>query len=56
MQLEENAGLAAFRAEAADLVLLASGRLLERDISGDDNRRFAAMLLEAVPQAEGSDA
>jgi F-type H+-transporting ATPase subunit b len=45
LETEEAAALAHFRAEAAALVVAASGRLIQRDLSGEDNLRFAAMLL-----------
>jgi F-type H+-transporting ATPase subunit b len=46
IELERQAVLAKFRAEAIALVMAASARLLQREVSGDDNRRFADMLLE----------
>ena len=45
LEMEERAAMARFRAEAAALVVAASGRLVQRDFSGEDNLRFAAMLL-----------
>jgi F-type H+-transporting ATPase subunit b len=45
MEAEHEASLAAFRQEAATLVILASGRLVGREIKSEDNRLYAAMLL-----------
>ncbi|MDR1972516.1 MAG: F0F1 ATP synthase subunit B [Treponema sp.] len=42
------AALAAFRAEAAGLVVAAAGRLLARDLKTEDNRRLAASLLREI--------
>jgi F-type H+-transporting ATPase subunit b len=48
---EQQAAYLAFRAEASRLVLAAAGKLLERELSGEDARRFAA---EAVTAAAGA--
>jgi F-type H+-transporting ATPase subunit b len=45
LEAEEMAAVARFRAEAAALVVAASGRLVQRDLRGEDNMRFAALLL-----------
>jgi F-type H+-transporting ATPase subunit b len=45
LEAEELAAMARFRAEAAALVVAASGRLVQRNLSGEDNMRFAALLL-----------
>jgi F-type H+-transporting ATPase subunit b len=39
---------ARFHAEAATLVIAAAGRLLQRDLSQEDNRAFAGMLLQEL--------
>ena len=51
---EREAMLARFRLEAAALVMAASARLVQRDISGDDNRRYANMLLEELAAQKGN--
>ena len=43
-----------FKLEAAALVMAASARLVQREITGDDNRRFAAMLLDELAAQKGS--
>ena len=43
-----------FNQEAAALVLAASARLVQREISGDDNRRYAAMLLNELAAQKGN--
>jgi F-type H+-transporting ATPase subunit b len=48
LEAEETAAMARFRAEAAALVVAASSRLVQRDLSGEDNMRFAALLLREV--------
>jgi F-type H+-transporting ATPase subunit b len=48
-EAEQQAALLVFRAEAAALVVQASGQLLKRNLDSEDNRKFAAALL-----AEGS--
>jgi hypothetical protein len=40
--------LAQFRAEAIALVIAASSRLLRREVSGEDARRQAALLLQEL--------
>jgi F-type H+-transporting ATPase subunit b len=46
IELEQQAAFARFKLEAAALVMMASSRLVQREISGEDNRRFANMLLD----------
>jgi F-type H+-transporting ATPase subunit b len=48
LEAERQAALARFRTEAAALVVLASSRLVSRDLNQDDNRRYAGMLLEEL--------
>jgi len=56
LETEKRAAMAAFRQEAAALVVAAAGRLAGREMKGDDNRQYAAMLLEkAVPVSEAVD-
>jgi F0F1-type ATP synthase membrane subunit b/b' len=48
VELERKAALAKFKLEAAALVLAASAKLSSKDFSGDENRRYANMLLEEL--------
>jgi len=45
LEVERKAALAVFRKEAAALVVTAAGRLVGREIKSEDNRLYAAMLL-----------
>jgi F-type H+-transporting ATPase subunit b len=47
-EAERHAAMAQFRTEAAALVVAASTRLVQRELSNDDNRRYAAMLLDEL--------
>jgi F-type H+-transporting ATPase subunit b len=53
LEAERAAALARFRAEAAALVVAASGRLVQREMGGEDNLRFAAMLLRETEKIGG---
>ncbi|MDR0387635.1 MAG: F0F1 ATP synthase subunit B [Treponema sp.] len=46
LEAERKAAMARFRSEAAALVVAASSRLLRRELSGEDARRQAALLLK----------
>lgn len=48
IEAEQRAAMALFRAEAAALVISASSRLLQRDLTQEDSRRFAGLLLQEV--------
>jgi F-type H+-transporting ATPase subunit b len=48
LEAERKAAMAAFRSEAAALVIAASSRLLGREVSGEDTRRQAALLLKEL--------
>jgi F-type H+-transporting ATPase subunit b len=48
VETEERASLGRFKAEAADLVVAASGRLLGRELKTEDNRRYAGMILDEI--------
>jgi F-type H+-transporting ATPase subunit b len=48
LESERQAAFAHFKVEAAALVMAACARLVQREISGDDNRRYAAMLLDEL--------
>jgi F-type H+-transporting ATPase subunit b len=59
LEAEQRAALAVFQADAAALVLGASGKLIRRELTGDDNRVQAEMLLKeladgALDQKPGS--
>jgi F-type H+-transporting ATPase subunit b len=47
-EAERQAALAIFKAEAAALVVAASGRLLKRELTGEDNLMFAQQLLREL--------
>ncbi|MDR3138993.1 MAG: ATP synthase F0 subunit B [Treponema sp.] len=47
-EAEQRAALALFKAEAAALVVAASGRLLRRELTGEDSLRLAQELLREV--------
>jgi F-type H+-transporting ATPase subunit b len=48
VESERQTAFAHFKVEAAALVMAACARLVQREISGDDNRRYAAMLLDEL--------
>ncbi|MCL1817728.1 MAG: ATP synthase F0 subunit B [Spirochaetaceae bacterium] len=48
IEAERKAAMAAFQAEAAALVITATGRLLEREITSEDSRRQAELLLHTI--------
>ncbi|MDR1096240.1 MAG: F0F1 ATP synthase subunit B [Spirochaetaceae bacterium] len=50
---ERQAALLLFRAEAAALIVQASGKLLQRNLDSEDNRSFAASLLAAEKRPGG---
>ena len=54
IEAEHRSALAKFGAEAAALVLAASSRLLAREVGGDDNRRYAQLLLEELASRKGN--
>jgi F-type H+-transporting ATPase subunit b len=47
-ELERQTIFARFKVEAAALVMAASARLVQREFSGEDNRRYANMLLDEL--------
>jgi F-type H+-transporting ATPase subunit b len=47
-EAEQRTALALFKAEAAALVVAASGRLLKRELTGEDNLMFAQQLLQEL--------
>lgn len=54
MDAERQAMITRFNLEAAALVMAASARLVQRDFSGEDNRRYAAMLLDELSAQKGN--
>jgi F-type H+-transporting ATPase subunit b len=52
LEAEQRAALAVFRAGAAALALNAAGRILRRELTGDDDRSQAELLLKVL--AEGA--
>ncbi|MDR0324052.1 MAG: ATP synthase F0 subunit B [Treponema sp.] len=48
IEMERQAALTKFRLEAAALVMAASSKLVSREFSAEDNRRYANMLLEEL--------
>jgi F-type H+-transporting ATPase subunit b len=48
VETERRTALAQFRSEAAALVIAVSSRLLQRELSGEDSRRAAALLLKEL--------
>ena len=53
LDAEHQAALAKFKIEAAALVLAASSRLVSREFSGDDDRRYVNMLLDELAALKG---
>jgi len=49
LETEQKAAMAAFRQEAAALVVGAAGRLIGREIKNEDNQHYASMLIEEIP-------
>lgn len=47
-EAERQAAMVLFKAEAAALVVAASGRLLKRELTGEDNLMFAQQLLREL--------
>jgi F-type H+-transporting ATPase subunit b len=54
IEMERQAALSKFKLEAAALVIAVSAKLAARDFSGDDNRRYANMLLDELSTQKGS--
>ena len=53
LEMEKQAGLAAFRKEAAALVVAAAGRLVGRELQTGDNRQYADILLGEIAHSPG---
>jgi F-type H+-transporting ATPase subunit b len=54
IEAERQAALAKFRTEAVGLVLAASSKLVSREFSSDDDRRYADMMLEGLAAHKGN--
>lgn len=54
VEAERQTAFARFKVEAAALVMAACARMVQREISGDDNRRYAAMLLDELAAQKGN--
>jgi len=54
IESERQAAFARFKLEAAALVMAATAKLVQRDISGDDNRRYVNMLLDELSAQKGN--
>jgi F-type H+-transporting ATPase subunit b len=54
LESERQAAFARFKVEAAALVMAACSRLVQREISGEDNRRYAALLLDELERKGNS--
>ena len=54
IEAERHAMTAQFKMEAAALIMAASARLVQRELSGDDNRRYAAMLYDELSAQKGN--
>ena len=48
LEAEQRSAMAVFRSDAAALVLSASGRLIRRELTGDDDRSQAELLLREL--------
>jgi len=55
LEVERKASLAIFRQEAAELVVAATGRLVGREIKSEDNKQYAAMLLNEASAFDKAD-
>ena len=53
LEAERQAMCARFKVDAAALIMAASARLVQRELSGDDNRRYANMLLDELSAQKG---
>ena len=53
IESERQAAFARFKLEAAALVMAATAKLVTKDFSGDDNRRYVNMLLDELSAQKG---
>ena len=54
IESERQAAFARFKVEAAALVMAATAKLVQREISGDDKNRYVAMLLDELAAQKGN--
>jgi len=54
IESERTAAFARFKLEAAALVMAATAKLVQREISGDDKKRYVALLLDELSAQKGS--
>jgi F-type H+-transporting ATPase subunit b len=54
IESERQAAFARFKLEAAALVMAATAKLVTKDFSGDDNRRYVTMLLDELSAQKGN--
>jgi len=54
LEMEREAAMAAFRKEAAALVVTATERLVGRELKSEDNLRYAEMLMNEVSHSGGA--
>ena len=55
LEVERKAALAIFKQEAAELVVTATGRLVGREIKSEDNKQYAAMLIDEASALNTAD-
>jgi F-type H+-transporting ATPase subunit b len=55
IEAERQAVFARFKLEAVALVMAASARLVQREISGEDKNRYVTMLLDELAAQKGKD-
>jgi F-type H+-transporting ATPase subunit b len=48
LEAERRSGMAMFKAQAASLVIAAAAKLLKRELTAEDNRQFAEMMLQEL--------
>jgi len=54
IESERQAAFARFKLEAAALVMAATAKLVQREISGDDKNRYVTMLLDELSAQKGN--
>jgi len=54
IEMERQAAFAKFKLEAAALVMAVSAKLVARDLSSEDNRRYVNMLLDELSAQKGN--
>ena len=54
IETERQAMIVQFKVEAAALIMAASARLVQRELSGDDNHRYANLLFDELAAQKGN--